>query len=67
MSQIKITYFKTMSVNSTGRVLHMNGRDIPHLVHSAAAHMAQDESFACFTALDGKVITLDRDSQFVMV
>lgn len=67
MSKIKITYFKTMDIDSAGRVLDMIGHDIPHLVQAAANLMAFDEHFACFTAPDGQVIALDRHSQYVMV
>lgn len=67
MSRVKVTYFKSLNIQNTGRVLDMIGHDIPHLVHSAANHMATDEEYACFTAPDGKVIALDKHSQFVMV
>ena len=67
MTAVQITYFKSMNVKHKGRVLDMIGQDIPQLVANAARHMAQDEAFACFTAPDGHVIALDKDSQFVMV
>lgn len=67
MAAVKITYFKSLNVNNPGRVLDMIGRDIPHLVANAAQNMAADESFACFTAPNGHVIALDRQSQFVVV
>ena len=67
MSKIKVTYFKTISVQSKARILDVIGHDIPQLVQSAAHHMATDERFACFTAPDGQVIALDRESQFVVV
>ena len=67
MAAVQITYFKTMNVKHANRVLDMIGHDIPQLVKSAAQQMAQDESFACFTAQDGHVIALDKHSQFVMV
>lgn len=67
MAAVQISYFKTMNVKNANRVLDMIGHDIPHLVKTAAQNMAQDESFACFTAPDGHVIALDKHSQFVMV
>ena len=67
MAAVQITYFKTMNVKNANRVLDMIGHDIPQLVKNAAKHMAQDETFACFTAPDGHVIALDKHSQFVMV
>ena len=48
MSKIKITYFKTMDVDSAGRVLDMIRHDIPHLVQAAANLMAFDEHFASY-------------------
>ena len=67
MAAVQIMYFKTMNVKNSNRVLDMIGHDIPQLVKHAAKQMAQDESFACFTAPDGHVIALDKHSQFVMV
>ena len=67
MTSVKITYFKSMDIRSKARSLDMIGHDIPQIVSQAASHMANDEGFACFTAPDGQVIALDRDSQFVMV
>ena len=67
MAAVKITYFKSLNVNHQGRVLNMIGHDIPHLIAHAAQHMAADEAFACFTAHNGHVIALDRQSQFVVV
>lgn len=67
MTAVQITYFKSMNVRQTARVLDMIGHDIPELVANAADNMAADESFACFTAPNGHVVTLDKHSQFVMV
>lgn len=67
MNAVKITYFKEMNVKHKGRVLDLVGQSIPQIVASAAHHMAADEAFACFTAPDGCVVALDKQSQFVMV
>lgn len=67
MAAVQITYFKSFNVKNAGRVLNMIGHDIPQIVATAVRHMAQDELYACFTAPDGHVVALDRDSQFVMV
>ena len=67
MTAVQITYFKSMNVRQTARVLDMISHDIPQLVANAANNMAADESFACFTAPDGHVVALDKHSQFVMV
>ena len=67
MTTVQITYFKSMNVKHTARVLDMIGHDIPQLVANAANDMSADESFACFTAPDGHVVALDKHSQFVMV
>ena len=67
MTAVQITYFKSMNVRQTARVLDMIGHDIPQLVANAAYNMAADESFACFTAPNGHVVALDKQSQFVMV
>ena len=62
MPKIKITYFKTMDIDSAGRVLDMIGHDIPHLVQNAAKLMAFDEHFACFTAPDGQEALFESNS-----
>ena len=67
MTAVQITYFKSMNVKSKARILDMIGCDIPQIVSQAAKNMASDEGFACFTAPDGQVIALDKNSQFVMV
>ena len=67
MTSVKITFFKSMDIHSKARSLDMIGRDIPQIVSQAAHHMKSDEGFACFTAPDGQVVALDRNSQFVMV
>lgn len=67
MASVKVTYFKSLNIRDTGRVLHMIGRDISALIKSAAQNMTDDEAFACFMMPDGQVIALDKDSQFVMV
>ena len=67
MALVKVTYFKSLNIKHTGRVLHMIGRDISALVKNASQNMAEDEAFACFMMPDGQVIALDKDSQFVMV
>lgn len=67
MAKVKVTYFKSLNIKHTGRVLDMIGRDISALIKSAAQNMADDEAFACFMTPDGQVIALDKNSQFVMV
>lgn len=67
MPQVTVTYFNSLDIKSAQRDVSLIGHDISQLIQAAAYHMTHDETFACFTAPDGQVVALDKQSQFVMV